>query len=97
MPKKLADNVSFEQKLEELESLVSEIENPECPLEKAIDLCARGMALYTELSERLSKLERKIYEVKNLKSLAEGKDISPVMELFPHDGTDEEGRSHETL
>ncbi|MFN4217585.1 MAG: hypothetical protein ACK4HQ_09325 [Brevinematales bacterium] len=60
-------------------------------LENAIDLCARGMSLYAELSERLSRLERKVYEVKNLKALAEGKETSPEMELFPSSETETEG------
>ncbi|URA09821.1 exodeoxyribonuclease VII small subunit [Thermospira aquatica] len=83
MARKTQENESFEDKLRQLEDLVSQIEDPACPLEKAIDLCAQGMKLYTELSERLSKLERKIYEVKNLKALAEGKETSPDLELFP--------------
>ncbi len=82
MARKTQEHESFEDKLHLLEDLVSQIEDPACPLEKAIDLCSQGMKLYTELSERLSKLERKIYEVKNLKALAEGKDTSPDLELF---------------
>lgn len=91
MGRKPAETVSFEEKLKQLEDIVAEIEDPNCPLEKAIDLCATGMGLYAELSERLTKLERKVYEVKNLKALAEGKETSPVMELFPQNETPEEG------
>jgi exodeoxyribonuclease VII small subunit len=74
--------LSFEEKLQQLEKIVQQVEDPTCPLEKAIDLCAQGMTLYTELAERLQNLERKIYEIKNLKALAEGSEDKPDLELF---------------
>jgi len=85
MARKSGNTDSFEEKLQQLESIVTTIESPDCPLEKAIDLCAQGMALYAELRDRLTKLERKVYEVKNIKALAEGKSTEPEMDLFPAD------------
>ncbi|MCX7882030.1 MAG: exodeoxyribonuclease VII small subunit [Brevinematales bacterium] len=94
MGRKPAEGVSFEEKLKQLEDIVAEIEDPACPLEHVIDLCTKGMALYAELSEKLARLERKVYEIKNTRALAEGKDTSPEMELFPHADSEEKGEDH---
>ncbi|MFN3660875.1 MAG: exodeoxyribonuclease VII small subunit, partial [Brevinematales bacterium] len=50
MGRKSDGTVYFEEKLKQLEDIVSQIEDPNCPIEKAIDLCAKGMTLYAELS-----------------------------------------------
>ena len=52
--------MTFEEKLEKLENLNKEIQNPETDLEKAVSLYEEGMKLASDLEKDLSKLERRI-------------------------------------
>jgi exodeoxyribonuclease VII small subunit len=58
---------SFEQNLEKLENLVTQLEQGDLPLEEAIKLFQEGMRLSGMLTERLATVEK---EVKKL--VAEG-------------------------
>ena len=59
---------TFEQALEELETIVSQIESGEVPLEESIEKYARGMELVTLCRGILDEAEKKI----QLLSKAEG-------------------------
>lgn len=52
--------VSFEQALEQLETIVSRLENGDVPLEKAIELFQEGMRLSQLCGSKLEQVERKI-------------------------------------
>ena len=52
--------MKFEEKLEKLEQMSREIQNPETDLEKAVSLYEDGMKLASELEKDLSKLERRV-------------------------------------
>ncbi len=52
--------MKFEEKLEKLEQMSREIQNPETDLEKAVSLYEDGMKLAGELEKDLSKLERRV-------------------------------------
>lgn len=95
MGRKTGEVFSFEEKLRQLEEIVEKLENPSYPLEEAIELCRQGMTLYAELSERLTNLERKVYEVKNIKALAEGKESTPKLDLFLNDEREDKGENND--
>jgi exodeoxyribonuclease VII small subunit len=52
--------LSFEEAMDQLEQLVSKLENGDVPLEKAIDLFQEGMKLSHLCSQKLEQVERKI-------------------------------------
>lgn len=52
--------LSFEEAMEQLEQLVSKLENGDVPLEKAIDLFQEGMKLSHLCNQKLEQVERKI-------------------------------------
>lgn len=51
---------SFEQRLEELESVVARLEAPEVPLEQALELFERGMKLSEDCRQQLAAAEMKV-------------------------------------
>ncbi|MNJ48010.1 exodeoxyribonuclease VII small subunit [Paenibacillus fonticola] len=51
---------SFEEAMNELEEIVSQLEHGDVPLEKAIDLFQKGMQLSQLCSRKLAQVERKI-------------------------------------
>jgi exodeoxyribonuclease VII small subunit len=51
---------SFEEKLASLEALVEELESPEAPLERALELFEKGMALSEECRKTLAEAELKV-------------------------------------
>lgn len=52
--------LNFEEAMDRLEEIVSELENGDVPLEKAIDLFQQGMKLSQICSSKLEQVERKI-------------------------------------
>ena len=52
--------LNFEQAMDRLEEIVSELENGDVPLEKAIDLFQQGMKLSQVCGSKLEEVERKI-------------------------------------
>lgn len=53
------NNVSFEAALKELEAIVKELENKEIPLEKSVDLYAKGLE-YSQLCYKLLNQSEKL-------------------------------------
>ncbi len=60
MSEQLQDNISFEEALERLELIVSQLENGDVPLEKAIELYQEGMQMSSLCSGKLKQVEAKI-------------------------------------
>lgn len=52
--------LNFEEAMDRLEEIVSELENGDVPLEKAIDLFQQGMKLSQVCGSKLEQVERKI-------------------------------------
>ena len=70
---------SFEEKLEQLESINEKINSGDVPLEEAIGLFDQGIRLAKDLEKTLSKVERKIEILVNQ---PESPDENPDLELF---------------
>lgn len=51
---------TFESSLEELESIVRDLEQGDLPLEKSLELFEQGVKLSRECQERLNQAERRI-------------------------------------
>lgn len=60
------NKTSFEDKLAQLEKIVSDMENGSVPLEQMVDLYEKGQKLYKDCNEILSSFERRISEVTKL-------------------------------
>ncbi len=58
--KKSDDQLSFEQALEQLETLVAKMEDGDLPLDKMINYFERGTALANLCDKKLKTLEKKI-------------------------------------
>ncbi|GIP20207.1 MULTISPECIES: exodeoxyribonuclease VII small subunit [Paenibacillus] len=56
----LNNDINFEEAMEQLEEIVSQLEHGDVPLEKAIDLFQRGMQLSQLCGQKLAQVERKI-------------------------------------
>ena len=52
--------ISFEQAMDKLETVVQQLESGDVPLEKAIELFQQGMELAKVCSGKLDQIERKI-------------------------------------
>ncbi|MFD0872097.1 exodeoxyribonuclease VII small subunit [Chlamydia abortus] len=52
--------LSFEQAMDKLEEIVTQLENGDVPLEKAIGLFQEGMEMSRMCSQKLDQIERKI-------------------------------------
>ena len=59
-PAEHADAPSFEQSLDELESIVRELEAGDMPLERALELFEKGVGLSESCRKRLQDAETKI-------------------------------------
>jgi exodeoxyribonuclease VII small subunit len=55
-----SESISFEESLEELESLVEKLERGQLTLDESLGLFERGMKLARICNQKLSKAERKI-------------------------------------
>ncbi len=53
-------NITFEQAMESLESIVSKLESGDVPLETAIELFQEGMRLSNLCGQKLEQVERRI-------------------------------------
>ena len=60
IPEPEAKPPSFEASLEELEKVVKELESGELPLERALELFERGMALREACRKRLEEAEMRV-------------------------------------
>lgn len=54
------ENVNFEEAMNQLEQIVSQLERGDVPLEEAIDLFQSGMQLSKLCNQKLAEVERKI-------------------------------------
>lgn len=52
--------MSFEEAMNQLETIVNQLEHGDVPLEKAIDLFQQGMQLSQLCGQKLAQVERKI-------------------------------------
>lgn len=78
MPKKTE---KFEDDLDRLEKIVSELEGG-VGIDEALKLYEEGMKLSLKLESRLTDIQRKVYEVKNIQKIDEGEDQNLEMDLF---------------
>lgn len=76
-PGQAAEKLSFEQALEKLEQIVSEIEQGQVPLEASIDRYAEGIELIRNCRAILQTAEQKI----QLLAKAEGESLEVAGEL----------------
>ena len=60
MAEKKKDEISFEEKIKKLESIVSELESGEVNLDDAIDKYTEAMKLSKECTEKLDDAEKRI-------------------------------------
>ena len=60
---KKTENLSFEEALEELQSIVNDLETGQQPLEKSIALFERGQALARRCAELLDAAELKVTQL----------------------------------
>lgn len=82
MPKKSdKNNQSFEEDMNRLEEIVGKLESG-VPVEEALLLYEEGMKLSGKLETKLSDIEKKVYEVKNISRLAAGEDSELDVGLF---------------
>ena len=58
-------NLSFEESLTELETIVKKLENGDVPLEEAIDEFKKAMNLAKKCDEKLKKAENSINKILN--------------------------------
>ncbi|AQW22002.1 exodeoxyribonuclease VII small subunit [Lentilactobacillus curieae] len=59
----MADNKTFEEKMQELETIVSELEQGNVPLEESMTKFKDGMKLSEELSKTLSSAEKTMAKI----------------------------------
>ena len=60
MAKRKEDNLTFEQSLEELETLVDKLERGQLTLDESLETFENGMKLARVCTQKLTKAERKI-------------------------------------
>jgi len=58
--RKKAENLSFEQSLEELEQIVTQMEQGEMPLDEALKYFERGIELTRHSQQKLKQAEQKV-------------------------------------
>ncbi|EFM09870.1 exodeoxyribonuclease VII, small subunit [Paenibacillus curdlanolyticus YK9] len=74
------DQVSFEEAMDKLETIVSRLENGDVPLETAIELFQEGMKLSQLCGSKLELVERKIELLIETEQGVERKPFAPVNE-----------------
>lgn len=84
-----AEGPSFEQALDELESIIARVESGEVGLEKSIDEYERGVALIKRCRAVLERAEQRIQQL-SLEELETDSGSSPA------DGRDDEGGDEES-
>lgn len=85
MAKKTDKSISFEEQYSKLEEIVSRMEGGPT-LEEAFALYQEGSKIAARLDARLSEMERKVFEVKNMGRLTESEDPEPELGLFETGG-----------
>ena len=63
MEKNKLEELSFEEKIKKLESIVSELESGDVALETAIDIYTESMKLSKECSEKLTEVTDKVNKI----------------------------------
>jgi len=63
MTEKIAENLSYEEALNELEKIVTALESGKAPLEDSIDSYERGMALKAYCEQKLNAAQEKIEKI----------------------------------
>jgi exodeoxyribonuclease VII small subunit len=82
MPKRVEKSgKSFEEDMRRLEEIVGKLESG-APLEEALNLYEEGIKLSSKLELKLSEIEKRVYEVKNIDRLARGEDKEIEIDLF---------------
>ncbi len=81
MSRKKPENLSFEEALNELESLVDHLEQGEISLEDSLKSFERGVALTRSCQQALSEAEQKV-------SILSEKSLDAEPEAFESDATD---------
>ena len=76
---KKAESMSFEQKLERLQTLSDEIKNPATPLEDALSIFEEGITLAKSLENELNRIESKVQVLINN---PQAPDERPELDLF---------------
>lgn len=61
----MKDNLNFEETIKELEKIVSELENNDCPLETAIELFSNGVDKIKKCNEIINNAKLKIETIEN--------------------------------
>jgi len=59
--RKKTENLSFEQSMQELETLVNQMEQGELPLEEALQSFERGIQLARHSQQKLKQAEQKVH------------------------------------
>jgi len=80
------EKMSFEQALERIEEIVSEIEDGSVPLEESIDKYAEGIKLIEQCRTILAGAEKKI----QLLTKGQDQELTPSGQLPEDDGEDHE-------
>ncbi len=75
-PAKKIENMSFEDAMNELESLVKQLEGAQVPLDQSIALYERGAALKKHCETRLKSAEEKVAQI-TLDADGQAKDAQP--------------------
>ena len=56
----IIEELSFEEAMKQLQSLVSDLESGNAPLDKSLELFERGVSLVKHCNEKLDKAEQKV-------------------------------------
>ncbi|GGG56849.1 MULTISPECIES: exodeoxyribonuclease VII small subunit [Paenibacillus] len=75
-----ANELSFEEAMEQLEQIVEQLESGDVPLEKAIDLFQQGMKLSQLCGGKLEQVEKKIELLIESEQGFQKKTFAPVNE-----------------
>lgn len=82
MPKKTEKSgPGFEEGMTRLEEIVGKLEEG-VTMDEAMKLYEEGVKLSTQLETRLTEMERKVYQVKNMEKLASGEAKELDTDLF---------------
>lgn len=57
---KKAKKIGFEEKLKELEEIAEKLNDPDCPLEKSLDLFEKGVNLSRQLQQELNQAKLRV-------------------------------------
>lgn len=75
--KKKAESLSFEQSMQELETLVSKMEQGDLPLEEALQSFERGIQLARHSQQKLKDAEQKVQILTNQNGQQQLDDFEP--------------------